>query len=603
MRMQDRGARLRPSMVIAFPLALWAALAAAGSSSTTLPNGAELSVSIDDPVTSTEFEVPPGQATIDVDVSGTASIGEGEADATFVYVMDVSGSTDVGGGTGCSPILACEKQFFTALNQAVVADGSADEAGLVVYADSGATADMSPAAGDQIIVAPDAPGMAPFHVDTVVNSTFSDQFGGNGGVGQFTLKNVGQFTNCRAGLEQSLLVVNASTNGTNVVIFASDGLCNTGGSIAAAVAALQASGAVVHSVAIGANSSCTSDPNGFGSLEDMNVNGGQCFEVADPGNLPDIIPSLIGSTLESLQISVDGGAPQTIPNADISLPLPQPGAVSVSYTTPATGLGPGDHNLCVTASGSDVTGGTANTTRCETIHLLQLTAAPAEASNELGSDNQHTVTATLLGPASHIGGRTVSFTVTGQNAGATGTCSPNPDCTTDAGGVVSFTYTVPIAPASLGTDTITVATTIAGQVSSIDVTKRWVDTTPPQVACVETVNPHGKNVPPAGQRSPGQNEDGFYELTAVDAVDPNPFVFVTDGGSGTTFGPFPSGTRIKYTQAPGATPSIRPRDDNNGQAVAVNWHIKGTGDALVHAVDNSGNQAAAVSCLVPPPPK
>jgi hypothetical protein len=603
MSKQERRARLGPSMVIAFPLALVAALATAGSSSTTLPNGAELSVSIDDPVTSTEFEVPPGQPTIDVDVSGTASIGEGEADATFVYVMDVSGSTDVEGGTGCAPILACEQQFFTALNQAVVADGSADEVGLVVYADTGATADMSPAGGDQIIVAPDAPGMAPFHVETVVDSTFSDALGGNGGVGQFTLKNVGQFTNCRAGLEQSLLVVNASTNGTNVVIFASDGLCNTGGSIAAAVAALQASGAVVHSVAIGENSSCTSDPEGFGSLEDMNVNGGQCFEVGDPGNLPDIIPSLIGSTLESLQIGVDGGAPQTIPNADISLPLPQPGAVTVSYTTTVAGLGPGDHTLCVTANGSDVTGGTASTTRCETIHLLQLTATPAEATNELGSDNQHTVIATLLGPPSHIGGRTVSFTVAGQNAGATGTCSPNPDCTTDAGGVVSFTYSVPIAPASLGTDTITVATTIAGQVSSIEVTKRWVDTTPPAVACVETVNPHGRTVPPAGQRSPGQNEDGFYELLAVDAVDPNPFVFVTDSGSGTTFGPFPSGTRIKYTQAPGATPSIRPRDGNNGQAVAVNWHIKGTGDALVYAVDISGNQAAAVSCLVPPPPK
>src|SRR5918995_46717 len=84
--------------------ALVSVLVTAGSSSTTLPNGAELTVSITSPVTSTEFEVPPGQPSINVPISGTASIGLGDPDATFTYVMDVSGSTDNGSGTGCSPI-------------------------------------------------------------------------------------------------------------------------------------------------------------------------------------------------------------------------------------------------------------------------------------------------------------------------------------------------------------------------------------------------------------------------------------------------------------------------------------------------------------------
>ena len=51
-------------------------------------------------------------------------------------------------------------------------------------------------------------------------------------------------------------------------------------------------------------------------------------------------------------------------------------------------------------------------------------------------------------------GRTVNFQVLGQNSGATGVCSPNLDCTTDASGQVSFTYSVPRATGSAGTDTI-----------------------------------------------------------------------------------------------------------------------------------------------------
>ena len=578
-----------PSIAFALPLALVSMLAMAGSNSTTLPNGAALTVSIDDPVTSTEFEVPPGQPNIDVAVTGTASVGLGEADATFVYVMDLSGSTDEGGGTGCAPILACEKIFFNALNAAVVADGSVDQVGIAVYGDNGATADMAPALGPQLLIDPGAPGAPPLQVNTVVNSAFSQNGGAGGGLTQFSARNVGVQTNCTAGLQQALLLVNASTNGTNNVVFASDGVCNTGGPIAPAVAALQASGAIVNSVAIGSGSSCDNNTFGLGTLRQMAVNGGQCFQVPNPGNLPDIIDNLIGSTLESLEIAVDGGAQQPIPNTDITPDLPQPGAASVNYTTPANDLAPGDRTICVTANGSDVTGGVADVTQCETIHLLQLSAAPPEATNELGSDHQHTVTATIAGPASHIVGRTVGFAVTGQNAGATGTCNPA-SCTTDASGNVSFTYSVPVAPSSLGTDTITVSTTIAEPpATAIALIKHWVDTTPPVAACPPGPNPGG-HIPRAN------NQDGFFRLLATDDVDPDADIFVRDSGSGTTWGPFPSGTTIKYTEAPGTTPSIRPGSG------AVNWVIRGTGDAEVYAVDGSGNQSATVSCLVPPPP-
>jgi len=127
------------------------------------------------------------------------------------------------------------------------------------------------------------------------------------------------------------------------------------------------------------------------------------------------------------------------------------------------------------------------------------------------------------------------------------------------------------------------------------------DRTPPEVSCIETTNPHGKTVPPAGSTtSPGpkggQNDDGYYQLLATDDIDP----FVTDTGSGTIFGPFASGIKIKYTEDADATPIIK----KIGSATdAVTWHIIGNGDPAVTAVDDAGNVGGPVLCLVPPPPK
>jgi hypothetical protein len=127
------------------------------------------------------------------------------------------------------------------------------------------------------------------------------------------------------------------------------------------------------------------------------------------------------------------------------------------------------------------------------------------------------------------------------------------------------------------------------------------DVTPPTVSCVEGPNPNGKTVPPAGITPPGskggQNPDGFYILSAEDNVDPNPQIFVADSGSSFVAGPFANGDVVKITQAPGGTPSSKK------MAGVVVAHITLRGDALVYAVDASGNQSDPVRCLVPPPPK
>ncbi|MEA3338254.1 MAG: hypothetical protein U9R25_20385 [Chloroflexota bacterium] len=229
--------------------------------------------------------------------------------------------------------------------------------------------------------------------------------------------------------------------------------------------------------------------------------------------------------------------------------------------------------------------------------------------NELGTPGQtHEVLATLLGPAAGlapVGGRTIEFEISaGPNAPAADNGA------TDAGGVASYEYTAVQGPAGLGTDTIEACVTLndpLGETGCTDVTKDWVDTTPPDAFCTPTVNPHGNNNPNApGQGGQGQNQDGFYEMTAEDLVWPpeDLEMFVTDTGSGTVFGPYPVGTKIKYTEDSNATPiaKLMGGQGQGNQAHAIDWHIIGNGDAAVTAVAGSGNMSVPAACLVPPPP-
>jgi hypothetical protein len=516
-------------------------------------------------------------------VSGTASIGVGNPQATFIYVFDASDSTSLG-VTGCVTVLQCEKTFFTGLNTAATNSGSVNHVGLVVFGNNAVQADMVPGDGDVALGAP-ADGNVPINS---ISNGFS--------IAQYTSKSgSGGATNYTAALQQVLSELNASTDSKKFVVFASDGVSNTGGAgFTAARDAVAATGAVVNTIAFGSQAACSG--GNAGNLSDIAANGGTCTFVPDPNNLPNLIPNLIGSTLTQVQMSVDGGAPTTLTTTPAT---PQLGPVTVTYSTSTAGLSPGSHQICVKAFGTDVTGGSANVETCVTVKVYDLVLTPATASNELGSDHTHTVTATLHGPAGSVSGYHVSFTVGGKNAGATGTCVPA-SCNTDASGVVTFTYSVPVAPTSLGTDNITASVTLGNPTGATDtemVIKHWVDTTPPVGSCTPTTNPSGNKVPPAGDNpASGQNPDGFYVLTATDAVDPNPQIRVRDTDSTFVAGPYPSGTKIKLVQAPGVTPGTRP-----GPGV-IDWEIKLKGDALVTATDSSGN-TSTVSCKVPPPPK
>ncbi len=97
---------------------------------------------------------------------------------------------------------------------------------------------------------------------------------------------------------------------------------------------------------------------------------------------------------------------------------------------------------------------------------------PSAATNIVGTT--HTVTATAMDGETPVPavGVAVTFAVTsGPNAGASGTCSSNADCTTDANGQVSFTYT---GEGGVGTDTISASFVTTKEVTeSTLVQKTW----------------------------------------------------------------------------------------------------------------------------------
>jgi len=114
--------------------------------------------------------------------------------------------------------------------------------------------------------------------------------------------------------------------------------------------------------------------------------------------------------------------------------------------------------------------------------VVGITLAPQFDTNDVG-DN-HTVTATLTDPLGNPqSGILVTFTIlSGPNAGAGGTCSPNADCTSDASGQVSFTYTGSAGPGIDEIEACFVDDQQVVQCSQI-AEKEWIQPIPPEACC------------------------------------------------------------------------------------------------------------------------
>jgi hypothetical protein len=566
-----------------------------------LPGGTSISVNITVPSDGAVKVFPPGS----IDLEGTASVAEGVIvkDTTVVYIMDISDSMNSGSGVDCDGLagndsrLVCEKEAVKAANSAAkTATSSVDQTGLGSFegdfnnqicistahdVDLGTT-------GSQLLVDPGLDGN---------NNATADIEEVAAGL------STGGATCYIGGLQKADEILASSTNAINLIFFMSDGFNNTGANVSTFTPANFGSNTRIYAFAMGLGTDvdCSTDNFGKGSLNDVvaksTLAGGTCQQVTDLSQLANLITSAIGSRLVSIERQLDGG-PLVDISASASPPIPRDGPTGVvTFNEAGINAAPGIHQLCVRANGVDG-GGAGSVTKCIQVTVATIDLLPSTAVNELGIAQTHTVTATVeAGTDGGIGNVQVNFKIlSGPNAGATGSAI------TDSNGNAAFTYTAVQGLAGLGADVIQACfgPDEQGDTACDTAEKTWVDTTPPTVNCVETVNPGGDNVPPA------QNEDGFYKLLAEDAVDPNPQISLVDTGADNAFGsaddwvygPFSNGTQIKYTEANGITPpDIKPG------AGVIDWKIKGQGDAAVLAVDASGNKSAPVSCPVPPPPK
>ena len=194
-----------------------------------------------------------------------------------------------------------------------------------------------------------------------------------------------------------------------------------------------------------------------------------------------------------------------------------------------------------------------------------LSLTPATGSDPAGGT--HTVTATVTQSGSPLSGQNVSFEVTGQNGGVTGTCAPV-SCNTNASGTVTFTYS---DTNGAGTDTINASVTISASTQHATASETWT--------------PVGVNHPPVANNvsaSTPQNTAVGVTLTATDADgDALTYTVVTSPAHGTLSGTAPN---LTYTPNSGYTgPDSFTFKANDGKADSNTATASITVTAVNHA--------------------
>jgi len=379
------------------------ALGTTFAANSSLPGGTSIVVTIDSPGDGTEIVLPPDQETVDVVVTGQASIGEGDASAntTLIYVLDASGSTEGTAGAICpdqnpidadpfdpvpdeNEIIDCEIGAAINLNDVAISLGTIDRVAMIIFAGDAVTADATPGVGDVALIAPsaDANANAVNDVNEVLHSIMVAEYVGDAGrFNEFAIKPIPDLmmTDYADAIRKAGDVAQLAATSNVIVIFVSDGENRAGDHVSDVLPiSLPGKNVVFHTFSIpsaGSPADCSMDPRDRGSLQDIaDLTGGTCTEVEDPSQLPDVLPKAIIPTLNTLEMAVDGGSATPIDNAEVDPDLPQDGPMTVTYHTTVSGLGFGEHEICVTAHGSDA-GGSGDVTECVTVRVVSPSTA------------------------------------------------------------------------------------------------------------------------------------------------------------------------------------------------------------------------------------
>jgi hypothetical protein len=365
-------------------------------------------------------------------------------------------------------------------------------------------------------------------------------------------------------------------NGSPIVVMFGDSSSHdpsAGQSLVSTTAALQAAGIRVIAISVpGADGYLWDGLNSAGQASYVTSQTGGTLTNADPGEVSDVILSQLQNLPAEVthEVSCDPGV--TVSLSPASRSVTSGATTTFDETITLAGDAPQGQTVSCTVS-FKINGEVPGPAFVQTVDIAVKDVTPPDVTVE-----SKTVEATS--PA----GAVVSYdasAIDNVDGPLTPTCVPPS----------GSQFPLGVTPVDCE------ATDAAGNTGHGSGTIEVVDTTPPNVACAESTNPGG-TVPKAGGTRPnpqGQNQDGFYRLDATDVVDTDPDVYLRDSGSGHVWGPFASGQRIKYTQA-----ASGPRQSPMAGGI---WHLTGTGDAELYAVDFSGNAAAPVACLVPAPPK
>jgi hypothetical protein len=346
-------------IALAIVVAAAAATSPAFAVDATLPGGTTLSVKINAPADGGIVE------SSGFPLTGTASIGSTK-NTTVVYTVDVSTSVarllnvNCDGVAGNDTVLACEKAAVKAVNtQAAAPSSPVANSGLVSFNSAGTPFDFDAGPGVQRLTTP-----GPAIAAAVTGLT------------------AGGGTSFAAALNATKTVLtSAGVKPVKIVVFLSDGADTAHASLPSLPA-----GTVVKAFSIGGSSCSVGNP----SLNAVAAKGGpgsSCQRVTDLSALDDVISASISTTLSSVEVSVDGGAPRVLGNSELDPDLPRPGPVTVNFSTTVGPLSERQHQVCATARGSD-SGGSGSVKDCVNVQVVQDSVDCAVQTCELAATDR-----------------------------------------------------------------------------------------------------------------------------------------------------------------------------------------------------------------------